>query len=239
MRAVRDKANNDTNIPPSFLPGSTFAGSDPDAAHRGRVIFIKAKMKQAFPQTFDEALNPAPLTPLRAYQAYLGNLGITGSSSATQLYESSACLLMALQFGEGGVKSQDLGVGSAVSRVSLNGKEIEILVDGWKSPLVFCRWPTGSGELNPGGAQPGKGNDPYDPEGYLTYAGWLNGPGRAAFQQYFHGLPNRDASNQPFSYNLTPLIISAGPDKQLGLDFITAGALNASANDNIYSSRLP
>ena len=50
---------------------------------RARVMYVKFRLKQEFPTTFAEALNPYPLPPKPTYVAYLNKLGITGSSAAT------------------------------------------------------------------------------------------------------------------------------------------------------------
>ena len=48
---------------PSGQPGEI----DANASNRVRVIYIKLKQRQAFPMTFDEALNPSPLPPQPAH----------------------------------------------------------------------------------------------------------------------------------------------------------------------------
>jgi Tfp pilus assembly protein FimT len=99
---------------------ANLAGTDANATNRTRALYVKLKLRQAFPMNFAEALNvpytnpelanwdlstavPAsPLPALPAYQTYLGSMGITGSSATTASYESSVCLLMALQRGVSG-----------------------------------------------------------------------------------------------------------------------------------------
>ena len=51
------------------------AGNDPN---RARVIWVKLRLKQTFPDTFNEALNPVPMPPLPYYQSVLGAAGLHG-----------------------------------------------------------------------------------------------------------------------------------------------------------------
>src|SRR5947209_4257995 len=111
------------------------ARDDANASNRVRVIYIKLKQRQAFPMTFDEALNPWPLPPLQPYVAYLNGLGITGSNSQTRDVEPAVCLLMALERSPGGsgVAGEDLG--PFVANIPLpNGKTAWGLVDVWRQP---------------------------------------------------------------------------------------------------------
>ncbi len=62
------------------------AGNDPN---RARVIWVKLRLKQTFPDTFNEALNPVPMPPLPYYQSVLGALGYTvANTTAPQAWES-------------------------------------------------------------------------------------------------------------------------------------------------------
>jgi prepilin-type N-terminal cleavage/methylation domain-containing protein len=236
--AVTQRAK-DEPIPDGVRAKADFlamAGNDLHATARARVLYVKLKQRQAFPMTFDEALNPSPLPPLQPYAAFLRGLGVTRSSPVTRPYESAVCLLLALERapGGGGVKVEDLGVGTVTATLTLaNGKQVNYLADGWKSPLVFCRWPTGSKELNPNGPAAGR-NDPGDPEGLLNVPGWLATPALATFRLYCHDLPPRTGG--PTSFKLVPLIASAGPDKKLDLNPSTLEELGPGAKDNLYST---
>lgn len=232
------------------------SGGNPE---RTRVIYIKLRLKQTFPTSFAEALSPAPLAPLPTYQKKLNALGITGSSASTLPFESGACLLMALEQANGGraVTADDIGPSSLFDFPAGSGK-VRVPIDGWGSPLAFCRWPWLSDELNPGGnplASPPTGNphvgllDPDDPRGLLTEVNWWTTYSPSVNAWFGYTLPGRVPAtsttnpNSPQSYNLTPLIVSAGGDKKLGLDptngmGFTVTNPNPDANDNIYSNRL-
>jgi prepilin-type N-terminal cleavage/methylation domain-containing protein len=351
-----------------------------NAPDKARVIWVKLRLKQAFPNSFAEALNPdngyfanivtgVSLPPLPTYQKYLNNAGVTFSSGTlyngipapNSYYESSACLLLALQGGQsgGGISADDIGP-SFLRDFPLNGTTVKLIVDGWDTPVAFCRWPWGCYAINPSGAPPGSGpqpgiynpinvspsqatpNDPSDPRGVLcdylwvgalatvgggvsgvtipaypptyptiqtssttglsvgqtvtiasvagatgangtwtvisvpnstsfeisggapgtfTSGGTVSGPapttdaapptGFTTFVGEFQGLlgyvpppwtgvPSTTTNSQ--SYILTPVIVSAGPDRQMGLDptqgLLLTGPTPDPAYDNVYSTQL-
>jgi prepilin-type N-terminal cleavage/methylation domain-containing protein len=208
-----------------------------------RVIYIKMRLVQHFPMTFDEALGnvPGQLPPRPVYQQKLKALGITGSSSTTASFESSVLLLMALQGGVSGQKfdPEVLGGASLANFGLPNGTQLQGLADSWGTPLAFFRWPTGNPDLNPsmGSTDPswhdiasplkpnypqsGVNNDPTDPQGLLTVQTWLGSPYPSANVTAFQNAigyvpPNRNGGNA-YSYKLAPLLVSAGADTTLGL----------------------
>jgi hypothetical protein len=195
------------------------ANGSPDKA---RIIWVKLRLKQAFPNSFLEALFPdggyfanitagVSLPPLPTYQSYLNNVGVTysggvlsnGMSGVNAFAESSACLLLALQEGQsgGGLAAEELGqsfvtnytypVTTTVGGVpTTNFFTVKLIVDGWGTPIAFCRWPWQCYAINPSGAPPGAGpqtgiynqstvnasgnvpNDPGDPRGLLCDFSW-------------------------------------------------------------------
>jgi type II secretory pathway pseudopilin PulG len=214
---------------------ANLAGADANADKRVRVIYIKLKQRQMFPMTFDEALNPAPLPPLQPYVSYLNAVGITKSDPSTAALEPAVCLLMALGRapGGGGVQGEDLGPFAGDLGLP-NNLTIRGLVDSWRQPLWFCRWPTDLPDMNPNG-QPRAGtrNDPADPDGLLESPAWLNTPAAAAFQSLLHKVGPAGTS-----YRLAPVIASAGVDRTMGLDPRTFAA-SAGSGDNLYSITQP
>jgi prepilin-type N-terminal cleavage/methylation domain-containing protein len=156
---VTDLANSsrdDANYKPHRDKLLDLARGNPDVA---RVIWVKIRQKQAFPQTFFEALNPIILgtrvgtikvDPLPAYVNYLNKYGITtGDNANPKPYESAVCLLMALRrnvSGGGEISEDTFGVGTFISSINvLAGRpQVPYLVDAWKNPILFCRWPLGS-----------------------------------------------------------------------------------------------
>jgi hypothetical protein len=213
---------------------TTIAGTT--EPNRQKVIYVKLKLVQAFPMTFDEVLNWNPtfgsLPPLTVYVKKLQALGISGSSPTTAPYESSALLLMALQEGVSGQKfnAEDLGsaaLGTFPAAGSNPTATIQALVDGWGSPLAFFRWPTGSPDLNPPPGsgtltdlfgnpnfpQAGTNHDTTDPQGYLTSTAWLsNGAYQAAFQSAMRYTAPPQGASGAQTYTLYPILVSAGAD---------------------------
>lgn len=228
---------------------SKIAGPDPATQ---RVIWVKLRLRQEFPMSFDEALNPPPqldnegapsaLQPLPVYYRYLSAWGIDGSSANNidnpkynNNYESAACLLMALQRTDsgGGYTADQLGTGAVEGFPAHNkggtatGKQVKALVDGWGSPLAFYRAPWGSTELNPGppGPPSGPSNDTTDPQGLLSSPGWQgNQSYKDNFNTVFLYAPASPAGN---SFRLQPLIVSPGPDRKLGLDLKSAATVSS------------
>jgi len=200
---VKNQAYHET-MPPAIQAWiqANLAGSDANAVGRTRVIYVKLRLRQAFPMSFNEALNPAPLPPLSGYVTTLTSLGITSSTVASAPYESSACLLMALQRGVGGagINPEDLTRGGATG--NYNG--LPYLTDAWNRPIFFARFPTGCPVLNPNGALPGA-NDPGDPQGYLQTPLWGQTYGPA-----FSLLTLQDLAPTNSSFKLAPMVASGG-----------------------------
>ena len=236
----------------------TLANNDRNLA---RVIWTKLRSKQTFPNNFAEAWNPSPMPGLSYYQTKLTALRIhaasfppTISPYAPKPWESSVCLLWALQRGESGsaLKESDIGTGSLKdfgliptsakdpsSGQTPNGAlglptgSVKGLVDNWGTPLAFCRWPVYSLQLNPAPTknpppppaapgvyypQNGDNNDPDDPSGLLESTTWQATGGFTLFQQLCHPLVPHTAGTEAQTYRIFPLIVSAGPDRRLGLD---------------------
>ena len=206
---------------------------------RAQVIWTKLRLKQTFPMTFAEALNPAPMPALSTYNLALGQLGYTTANTTTpQAWESSVLLLMALQRGMdgNGIKMEDLGVNSSLHDFgpTPNGQTVKGLVDGWGKPLVFVRWPVylnATNAQNPGnygsygltGAPQAKFNDPGDPTGLLASPSWQGtAPSYSAAFQWFttnvHGLAPHAANTEPTTYRIVPIIASAGQNNALGFN---------------------
>jgi hypothetical protein len=204
---VKDSAAKES-IPASIMGNPALVGTDVNAPERARVIYMKLRLRQAFPMTFNEALNPAPLPPLPGYTSYLGNLGILGSSPTTAYIESSACLLMALQRGVSGagIDASDLMSGGAAgSSITPTGGNLPYLNDGWGRPIFFTRVPSGSLYLNPTGTPLAGANDPGDPIGYLNTPQWVQTCGTGFTQLTLQPV------SPSASFKLAPMVGSGGP----------------------------
>ncbi len=221
-------------VPPTVL--QNLAGNDRE---RARAIWMKLQFRQTFPTTFAEALSPSPgyIAPRDGYVKHLAQYGITsGTAGAPLPHESAACLYMILRYGPETTGEDDTSMAGATKVVG----GIPVLVDAWGNPLLFCRWPTGDpttgvSPINPQGWQSGF-KDPLDPRGTLSSKAWINAYG-TNFANAVGYVPNNTPQGQ--SLNLTPVIVSAGPDKVFGVNLLTLQiAPGNQANDNIYSTDL-
>jgi prepilin-type N-terminal cleavage/methylation domain-containing protein len=231
LKIVTEQALYKESIPPNVV---TLAGGD---TRRARVIWLKLRLIQEFPTTYAEAHSPIPsallqpngplaLTDLPPKNIFNKNLPVAANNPAT---ESSACLLLSLTSGRGGMRwdaENTLGAGSVLDTDGDGAREI---VDTWGNAIYFVRCPfdqtTPWGQdLNPGGMKAGN-NDSQDPEGLLTNATWINTPyGNSTLGALFSLPPppspppngvhpvQAGASWQ----NLNPIVASVGPDKAKG-----------------------
>jgi prepilin-type N-terminal cleavage/methylation domain-containing protein len=254
LQKVLTKVNDEaaqSSVSPATL---TLAASD---AARAKILWKKLKWKQRLPQRFAEVFNPENpknqsatswtyLPPHKPYVDYLRKFNITPAASPLPVlpppadFESAACLYMILRLSPDG-GADDTGLTAATK--TING--IPCFVDAWGNPLTFCRWPmghqtppnpTGISPRNRAGYQQGF-NDPSDPQGLLCAFGWLTAPATTStFPGLLHPLPLRASASAPAqTLNLTPVILSWGPDEQLGLDPNTLEILGSQEVDNLYA----
>jgi prepilin-type N-terminal cleavage/methylation domain-containing protein len=228
--AAKDQALKEaipSGIQSQIMPSLT--GSDANATARMRVIYVKLRMRQMFPMNFNEAINPAPLPPIPGYVTYLNQLGINGSIGAN--FESSACLLMALQRaqGGGGANSLDLGGGGSTTSFPHGNYNVRALADAWGQPIYFSRVPAGYTPLNPmyPNGEPGI-NDPGDPQGYLNAGNWP-----MSARNLFSHLTLQPLAAQNCSFKLLPMVASGGPNKKLEVDSIH---FSGTSLDDLFSN---
>jgi hypothetical protein len=230
--AVINAANNEA-IPPNII---SMAGNDAVAGKRARVIYIKFRLRQEFPKSFSEVMSPAP--GLTVKQSYV--TGIQGAPSIAQgtlgkkfNIESSVCLYLALQQRRAGTNTNVDNILTSRETPTAPNSTVKYIVDDWKTPIAFFRWPYSNTDLNPGGNR-NQNNDLEDPEGLLTMGGWNTG----VFTQLCHPVNT--------SYRLDPTMASAGRDGVFGLDSLDSqqppqsmATTNAGGTyDNLYSYRL-
>ncbi len=191
-----------------------------------------------------------------------------GLTSNQMLQESAVLLYISSTQGRRGMAAFNatdavgpFAVGTTTLYHYPNNPTYPVFIDNWGQPIAFIRWPTGAlvtHELNDP-AYPyatfttfntlpplqavfqGKRVriDPTDPEAALFLGDWSTNS-KTQFQNAVHKLPQTfDAM-----LNLSPFLISAGPDKQLegsitdygiGADFTQTGSQNEF--DNLYSYR--
>jgi prepilin-type N-terminal cleavage/methylation domain-containing protein len=209
---------------------------------RAQVMWVKLRLIEAFPASYAEINScppytwPTAATPSIPSGMYKNNpryfRTLNGRTSINPLTERSACLLMALQT-NGALTADSLGT----SVVDTDGDGLKEIVDGWGNAIALYRFPTPSPtcfvgkDLKKSNPAP-KVPDPLDPEGTLQDATW---PMQASFLTLCGLNPLFASSSQ--SFYIIPVIVSAGPDGQLGLDAQMTDDGNL-ANDNVFSYRL-
>jgi prepilin-type N-terminal cleavage/methylation domain-containing protein len=240
-------------------PGGMAADTSGPNAERARIIWTKLNLVREFPRTYAEALvpsgppnayvTPGNLPPVDAYVQAINNSNQGAHSAYTgPNTEAAACLYMSLRRARRGqgqyVDPESLGKNAI--RDSDNDGIMEI-VDGWGVPLNFYRFPTGNPEFV---GPPGKKNDPQDPGGVLMNFNWFKGNPQGVywFEQICHlvhdpsqgswtGPGTFNGTFVPMSWNLVPVVASAGRNGQIALDpFMNSSNLNADS-DNIYGYR--
>jgi prepilin-type N-terminal cleavage/methylation domain-containing protein len=206
------------------------ANNNPDLA---RVIWVKLRLKQTFPNNFAEAWSPGyPSVPsmpaLSSYQTKLNALGYNATffppaqpNYSPAQWESSVCLLWALQRGEDGNALQESDIGTSSLKdfplVINPNQTVKGLVDNWGTPLAFCRWclinpPVPPNTIPTTNLANGDNNDSDDPTGLLESPAWQgSGTNFIQFQQTFHPLAQRMAGQPVKTYRVYPLVVSAGP----------------------------
>jgi hypothetical protein len=238
-------AKKETGLPQSVYD---FAAGGNNSAARARVIWIKARLMEAFPVSYAEIQNPfvynaavagAPYTGaliptnLKYMPIYQEKLG--GTTSKIAATESSACLLLALTFINIGGPKLDM---ERFSTADTDQDGMRELIDGWGTAYTFFRFPTGSSDLqnaNPVKAGPGSIYcDPLDPDGTLADATW---PNQAFFAANIHAIFPGGGAAPPTVYTV-PVVVSSGRNRVPGLDATMNVTNQNQANDNIYSYSL-
>jgi prepilin-type N-terminal cleavage/methylation domain-containing protein len=217
------------------IPASVvqLAGGD---TRRARVIWIKLRLKQEFPVSYFEAVNPGwyldttknppvpvqvlPTADLPPKNIYVKNLPAASKDATT---ESSACLLLALTQGRGGMTWDAEGTIGAGSIRDTDGDGAREITDAWGKAIYYVRYPIPNANLNlPGNQNPvwavdlnsggfkAGNNDPQDPDGVLNDPSWAPGNLGTTFGLLCHPV----ASKQSWQ-NLSPFVASAGPNRAI------------------------
>ncbi len=144
---------------------------------------------------------------------------------------------------------------------------MDTLEDAWATPIEFYRWTTLSGDVDAlAPVSPSVIRNPLDPDGKLIDAAWYvgnyntvnnnptlwatnakypptgTGP-RQLFEASAYSLTNPFAVNAQtnplgiYAYYLVPIIVSAGPDQNLGLSYYYMQQ-GAGSTDNIYNYQI-
>ncbi|NBO91613.1 MAG: hypothetical protein EBV06_04760 [Planctomycetia bacterium] len=246
MTVKADRAR-ETPIPAEFRNDPVFGPLITTYPDLAKVIYVKLRLKADFPVTFREALDPSGgkgiVRPIPAYVQFLKQRNVTLASlgATPQPYESSVCLYMALRHGQDTTTDEETGTGGSVKQV--NG--FECFVDAWGTPLIFCRTPIGgTNGASLLGSAPNGFDDPSDPKNLLLTPSFYNsgtGPAYQVFSALVHPVLPRNGAPTISRPTLSPVIISAGPDRKHGLADLTRLTVDNSnppaSNDNVLTEK--
>ncbi len=184
---------------------------------RAKIIWIKVRLMEAFPQKYSEVNTPTTLTTLINDQKFKPHFAkyqaaLTGKSGGGA-GESSACLLLALKtLGADGVVSVQDNLGYAIGN-SDGVNTIDVLIDSWSNPLVFTRFGQSAAvqQVNPAaaGSRAFKFSDPVDSGGTLLTPSWYSTANRTTFETNIHPIARDSVPNAFFTI---PVIASNGKD---------------------------
>jgi prepilin-type N-terminal cleavage/methylation domain-containing protein len=165
-QAVVDQANKEPDS--YFLNNATIMGMANNDPGTARVIYVKFRLKQQFPESFSEALNPGGGLSADPYYT----AALTGAPAVPANMQQAVCLALALKnSSRGSVYNVDNLSPREIGNVP-GSTTLQYLMDDWKVPIQFTKFGGASNpDLNPGGAQPGPFNDPVDPTGKLSATG--------------------------------------------------------------------
>ena len=210
FKAVIDRAKQEN------IPSATMILASGDNV-RARVLHVKWRLRQEFPQSFKEAIADSPVDPVynhkTAYFTYLA--GAVGDTPAN---ESAVCLLMVLSQSRGGTTFDPENVGStSVGMKGIGGKDFKVFVDQTRTPIAFARWTANPAILaeysNPPYIPAASAyKDPQDPEGKLVN---IPAPLAAGLLILFdtQGLQIIHPLGAANNYNRSPIVYAAGKNK--------------------------
>ena len=189
------------------------------------------------PNSGQFVIPPGQQKYLKSYRNTLGGGALFQDTTGQSITESSACLLMALSVARGGAVFSGDNLGTFVQDTDQDG--VSEIVDAWRSPIAFYRfaWNIPGGTPDIQGLNPAPGSfanppatwskgfklgDPLDPGGLLT--SWQPssaGTPRAIYTSLFHPItvPTGNATVPAIATYVIPVLVSAGPDTQLGSQF--------------------
>jgi prepilin-type N-terminal cleavage/methylation domain-containing protein len=180
------------------------AGGD---AQRARILWVKLRLCQQFPESFNEALSPGG--GLIAADPYY-SAALAGAPALQPNQQQAVCLALALK---NSTRGSVFNVDNLSPReiMTIPGTSLQYIMDDWKAPLQFTKFQGWSNpDLNPNGAVPGPPNgtawmDPVDPVGKLSSTNW-------------NGTATLGAIGYPYtsgqSYYLIPYVWSTGGPSQ-------------------------
>jgi prepilin-type N-terminal cleavage/methylation domain-containing protein len=215
-RQVIDAAKNET---PCAL-AQMWANGD---AQLAQVLHIKLRLRQEFPQSFAEVLNPLGVPAKQSYVRALQN----AQPSIHSAYEQSSILLyLSLKESRRGSEfDPDSSLSSQEITTTSDG--LKVIVDAYGRPIVFIRWPA-LPTLDPTTAPTlittlttvvkTPPVDAEDPEGLMSannYA-WFATTNGQQFAASCHGPSTVVVNGNSVVYPLRPVIASTGKNGTFG-----------------------
>jgi prepilin-type N-terminal cleavage/methylation domain-containing protein len=241
----------------------SLAGGD---TRRAQVLWAKARLIEAFPTSFNEIAScpmyqnipgygvPIPLVAAQTTQArkynssYQKSLKLPGVNAAT---EGGACLLLALSASRGGNRLSPDTI--AAFTADTDGDNNLELIDGYRTALGFSRFAWNNAALVniasglfPAGSSQRRFADPQDPTGTLLSPSWyyvnpnstplVESNAAQSVEKYFGFQISPD--NGASANYVIPVLVSAGPNMQFGLNADLSIANATDEADNTYSFNL-
>lgn len=155
----------------------------------------------------DVAASPAAVSSLAAYLQTGPVLGYAGSRPASVTVALGGAECLYMIVSRGGIEPDLMDQFRSDEIGDTDGNGAPEFLDGWGNPIAFIRWAPGFAGSVLQKADPTNFHDPFDPQ-----------------------------RNDPPGFALVPLIISAGPDGQVGINLST-GWLSAANLQSLVNLR--
>jgi prepilin-type N-terminal cleavage/methylation domain-containing protein len=259
--AERDRAEkefNEKRLPNNiaFTALTNFCGGN-NETDRARAVWMTARMKQDFPQTFAEAranvtIGPSLVLPARATFA---NVPATspGTGPAANVQAAALLYMILTEKGNRGETFDSDSLNAFTREQDVNGTRLKLFIDAWGTPITFARFFNNDEVSEPPfarnttaivNADNRKSNNPFDSTASIAalVRPWSN---RTTF------LNNMGIAVGDVRLNCIATAISAGPNKEWDNLDVRGGnaasvgyvkfSINATSNiesDNMFGYRL-
>lgn len=241
-KAVNDQVADDVKNNHPGYSAVLGAVQNPDLA---KAIWTHAKMKNEFPMSLAEAKTDVvinangTLVPIQRKAIFAPLL-----AEANPFEESAACLYVAVTANAGGGTATDTdGIQQQIGTTTGGNKCFR---DSWGTPIAFVRTVYNAEVANPPFVRTGQPTDPFDPRGKLgtVTAAWTTSGANNSLATWWNtqrlNVPSfaQVPANYPGAVNHIPTAISAGPNKNFGVDvYGLAPGDTDPGKDNILSYR--
>jgi hypothetical protein len=179
----------------------------------------------------DPGMQPITVFTKNLASPFINSTYVAGSSPQAEM---GALLLLTLTVNRRGTKpfnaGETLGPQAVADTTADLNPPFNIglpqIVDGWGNSLAFFRFPTDNLDMDsakPGNPSLDPRRDPQDPEGTLINVNWNNPTsfnkqgGVYYFEVMCHRVHDSNLPQWAVAYYMQPTIVSAGPNKRLGI----------------------